>query len=91
MDSVRAILAAGYPVVITEYGDAVGSSNAPFASILLPFADDNGISYFGWTWNPWIGTTYYLITDGTGHPTPGYGAYVKAHYLCRARGTTNCP
>lgn len=91
MESVRAILATGYPVVITEYGDAVGGSNAPFASILLPFADDNGISYFGWTWNPWIGTTYYLITDGTGHPTPGYGVYVKAHYLCRAAGTANCP
>ena len=90
LESVQAILAAGYPVVITEFGDAVGGSTAPFASVLLPFADANGISYFAWTWDPWIGTAYYLITDGGGHPSAGYGAYVKAHYLCRAEAAPHC-
>jgi endoglucanase len=91
MASVQAILAAGYPVVITEFGDAVGRSQAPFASVLLPFADSNEIGYLGWTWDPWIGTSYYLITDAAGHPTAGYGEYVKRHYLCRAGGMSNCP
>jgi endoglucanase len=91
MIDVQKILAAGYPVVITEFGDAVGGTAAPFASLLLPFADANSIGYLAWTWDPWIGTDYYLITDGAGHPTAGYGAYVKAHYICRAKGTANCP
>ena len=90
MNSVREILTAGFPVVITEYGDKVGGNGAPFASVLLPFADVNGISYLAWTWDPWAGTEYYLITDGAGHPSAGYGTYVKAHYLCRSSGQVNC-
>jgi len=90
MTAVKAILAAGYPVVITEFGDAVGGSGAPLSSTLLPFADTNGINYMAWAWDIWPGTTYYLITDAAGTPTAGYGAYVKSHYLCRAAGTTSC-
>jgi hypothetical protein len=91
MSAVQGILAAGYPVVITEYGDAIGGSTAPWASILLPFADVNGVSYFGWTWDTWQGfAANVLITDSAGTPTAGYGTYVKAHYLCRAAGTANC-
>jgi|HubBroStandDraft_6_1064221.scaffolds.fasta_scaffold88090_2 endoglucanase len=95
MTAVQAILAAGYPVVATEFGDAVTSSpgnTAPWASVLLPFADQNGISYLGWTWDVWSGATAdVLITDEAGDPTNGYGTYVQQHYLCVAAGTETCP
>lgn len=92
MASAQAIKAAGYPVVITEYGDAIGGDSAPFASVLLPFADANGIGYLGWTWDTWPGQKANdLITDAAGHPTQGYGTYVRAHYLCRATGKAACP
>jgi len=92
MNAVQSIMAAGYPVVITEFGDAIGGSTAPWAAVLLPFADTNGIGYLGWTWDSWSGhKENVLITDAAGDPTPGYGTYVKKHYLCRAAGTANCP
>jgi endoglucanase len=95
MSAVQGILAAGYPVVATEFGDAITASpgdSAPWASVLLPFADHNGISYLGWTWDAWSGATAdVLITDEAGDPTNGYGTYVKQHYLCVAAGTQNCP
>jgi aryl-phospho-beta-D-glucosidase BglC (GH1 family) len=90
--AVKAIVSAGYPVVITEFGDAIGGTTAPSASVVLPFADSNGISYLGWTWDDWSGATAnVLITDAAGDPTAGFGTYVKQHYLCRAEGTANCP
>ena len=91
MAGAQAIKAAGYPVVITEYGDTIGGSTAPFASVLLPFADANDISYLGWTWDTWGGQTANdLITDAAGDPTQGFGTYVKAHYLCREAGNAVC-
>jgi aryl-phospho-beta-D-glucosidase BglC (GH1 family) len=90
---VQGILAAGFPVVITEYGDqdSAGTTSAPFASNLLPWADQNGVSYLGWAWDVWQDANNVLITDAAGDPTPGFGVYVKQHYLCRAAGTANCP
>jgi len=90
---VKGILAAGYPVVITEFGDqdSPGTTTAPFTSNLLPWADLNGVSYLGWTWDVWQDANNVLITDAAGDPTPGFGVYVKAHYLCRAGGATTCP
>lgn len=89
--AVQKILAAGYPVVITEFGDNSGGASAPLSSVLLPWADTNGVSYLAWTWNAWVGSTYYLITNSGGDPSAGFGAYVKAHYQCRAAGTAHCP
>jgi uncharacterized repeat protein (TIGR02543 family) len=91
--AVQAIMAAGYPVVITEYGDTISSgTTAPWASVLLPWADTNGVSYLGWTFDSWSGfNANVLITDAAGDPTPGYGAYVKQHYLCRRAATASCP
>jgi len=92
-DDVKAIVAAGYPVLITEFGDHItpGSSSAPFASWLLPYADSLGIGYLGWTWDVWGNPDDVLITDAAGTPTGGYGVYTKAHYVCRAAGTASCP
>jgi endoglucanase len=90
---VQAIISAGYPVVITEFGDqnASASAGAPFAANLLPWADTNGVSYLAWTWDPWPLSNFVLIRDAAGDPTPGFGVYTKAHYLCRAAGTATCP
>ena len=94
MAAVQGIIAAGYPVVITEFGDEITASPgdaAPFASVLLPFADANGLSYLGWTWDVWHGFSgNVLITDEQGDPTDGFGTYVKQHYACVAAGTTGC-
>ena len=87
------VLAAGYPVLTTEFGDhdAAGTVGAPFVSNLLPWADAHGVSYTGWTWDPWSDADNVLIKDSSGTPTDGYGVYTKAHYLCVAAGSSNCP
>lgn len=90
---VQGILDAGYPVVITEFGDhnAPGTRGAPFVSLLLPWADKAGASYLGWTWDVWQEHDNVLIKDKAGTPSDGYGEYTKSHYLCVAGGRTNCP
>ena len=91
MAAAIAIKAAGYPVVITEFGDPIGGSTSPWASVLLPFADAHDISYLGWTWDVWPGLkNNILIQDAAGTPSQGYGTYVKAHYLCRSAGNAVC-
>lgn len=88
-----AILAAGYPLVITEVGDrsATGTRVAPpFISKVLPWADQNNVSYVAWSWNPW-GDENALTSNNTGTPTDGFGKYYRAHNLCRATGKPDCP
>ena len=95
MQAAQNILAAGYPIVATEFGDTITSSpssTAPWASVLLPFADQNGFSYIAWTWDNWGNApSNLLIRDKQGDPTYGYGTYIKQHYLCVASGQSNCP
>jgi len=87
------ILAAGFPVVITEYGDhnAPGTVGAPMVQPLLEWADPRSVSYFGWSWDTWGINDNDLILDAAGTPTDGFGVYVKSHYQCVAAGSTNCP
>jgi aryl-phospho-beta-D-glucosidase BglC (GH1 family) len=89
---VQGVLAAGFPVVITEFGDhnAAGTASAPFAANLLPWADQNGVSYLAWAWDVWLNADNVLIADAAGTPTSGFGTYVKQHYLCRASASTAC-
>jgi endoglucanase len=92
MASAIAIKDAGYPVVITEFGDSTGGRTAPFASVLLPFADAHDMGYLGWTWDVWPDQkSNILIQNAGGTPSKGYGTYVRAHYLCRAAGHATCP
>jgi hypothetical protein len=86
-------IAATVPVVITETGDhdASGTVGSPFDSIVLPWADTNGVSYLGWTWDPWGSADFDLILDASGTPTDGYGQYFHDHLACVASGGTNCP
>ena len=86
------ILAAGIPIVMGEFGEEM-TGKTPLLETLLPWADANGISYLAWTWDTWSGGNIYsphLIQDASGTPVPGFGAYVKQHYLCRAAGTPVC-
>jgi hypothetical protein len=86
-------IAATYPVICTETGDhdTTGTIGAPFVSILLPWADAQGISYLGWTWDPWSNPDDVLIKDASGTPTDGYGQYFQNHLTCRAQGNATCP
>jgi hypothetical protein len=90
--AVQAI-ARKVPVVFTEIGEhnTAGTQGAPFLEQLLPWADANGISYLGWTWDVWQNPDDVLIKDADGTPTDGYGVYFRQHLQCRA-GTTsaNC-
>jgi hypothetical protein len=48
----------------------------------------SAISYLGWNWDARSGiSSDVLIIDLTGMPTAGFGAYIKAQYLCRGGGT----
>jgi len=78
--TIKAI-AAVMPVVVTETGDpcAPGTVGSPYVSQLLPFADTNGLSYMGWTWDVWGDPANVLIKDASGTPTDGYGVYFKSH------------
>ncbi len=89
------MLAAGYPVVITETGDhdTPGTVGSPFVSKVLPWADAHNVSYLGWTWNVWQDPDYVLIKDATGTPTDGYGQYFQQHLTCvaSAASAASCP
>jgi aryl-phospho-beta-D-glucosidase BglC (GH1 family) len=90
--SAETILAAGIPVVVTEYGDknAPGTKDAPFAATLLPRLDKMGASYLAWSWDKWDNPDHVLIRDGRGTPTDGFGQYVKQHYTCMAGSAGDC-
>ena len=60
-------------------------------SKLLPWADKNGISYLGWTFNVWQNEDNVLLKDTAGTPTDGYGVYFKKHLMCADGGEKNCP
>lgn len=90
---VASIVAAQIPVVITETGDqnAAGTVGAPLVSVVLPWADQQGVSYLGWGWDRWPNPSNVLIKDALGTPTDGYGTYFRQHLLCRGAGTAVCP
>jgi hypothetical protein len=79
--STVATVAAVVPVVVGELGEndcAHGYVDAFFA-----WADALGVSYLGWTWNPWdCASGPALITDYAGTPT-GFGEGFKAHLLAQ--------
>jgi hypothetical protein len=71
-------ISAKYPVLIGETGD---SSPGPvtFLPTFFGYADGQGWSYLGWTWNPWEDPSDVLIADWTGTPTAGEGTTWKSH------------
>ena len=77
---VQSILAAGIPVIATETGDqeSAGTVGAPLVNTITTFADANGVSVLGWTWDVWNDPDFVLIKDVNGTPTDGYGQFFQA-------------
>ncbi len=74
------------PVVTGELGE--GDCAHRYIDPYMRFADRNGISYLGWTWNTggrWeCDTGPALIDNFNGHPTP-YGKGFREHLRALAR------
>lgn len=75
MTDAQNILAAGFPIVMTEVGGAneAGRPSSPIVTTMTNFADDHGISVLGWAWDVWQEPENQLIKDVNGTPTDGYG------------------
>lgn len=78
-----AILAAGIPVIYTEFGDwsQTGATQAPWTTDLTTWADTAGISTCPWTWDT-FGYNYKfnsLITNSAGTASPGFGTVFQAY------------
>jgi endoglucanase len=78
---VKAILTAGYPVLVGETGDYTAAGKATWLPVLLPFLDSVGASVGFWTWDAWSQSEFNLILDDAGTPTPGEGVIAKAWAL----------
>jgi hypothetical protein len=84
-------VAATVPLIIDEVGDNdTAGSTGSFVKSIMEYADANGYSYLAWAWNYWGQSANDLITDNQGDPTPGFGVYVKQHYICKATTTGYC-
>jgi endoglucanase len=72
------------PVVTGEVGE--NDCAHGFVDSYMNWADANGISYLGWTWNTWnCNSGPALITNYDGTPT-AYGAGLKNHLAALAGG-----
>jgi len=70
-------VAAKVPVVTGEFGESDCAHG--YADGYMAWADAHGLSYLGWTWNPWdCGGGPALISDWNGTPT-AYGAGLHDH------------
>jgi hypothetical protein len=70
-------VAAKVPVVTGEFGESDCAHG--YADSYMAWADAHGLSYLGWTWNPWdCSGGPALISDWNGTPTP-YGAGLHDH------------
>ncbi len=84
---VQNIRAAGFPVIATETGDqnTPGTLGAPLISTVTRFADQNGVSLLGWTWDVWGSPSNVLVKDVDGTPTDGYGQVFHSWMVTHAQ------
>ena len=76
-DSTVAPVAAKVPVVTGELGE--NDCAHGFVDQYMDWADRHGISYLGWTWNPWnCNSGPALISAWSGTPT-AYGVGLRDH------------
>jgi len=70
-------VAQKFPIIIGEFGE--NDCNHGYVDTLMEWADQNRLSYLGWTWNNWdCGSGPSLITDYNGNPT-NFGVGLKNH------------
>jgi hypothetical protein len=56
-----------------------------YVDAYMNWADTRGISYLGWTWNPWdCATAHGMITDWNGTPN-SFGVGIRDHFAALAR------
>jgi hypothetical protein len=67
-DATVAPIAQTAPIVTGKYGEK--NQGPSFVTGLLPWLDQHGIGYVGWTWNAWNSWDS-LITDYNGTPAAG--------------------
>ena len=87
-DATIAPVAEQYPVVTGEIGDFSADNsqcNHDYIDQYMPWADEHGVSYLGWTWNSTSGGYHCgngpaLITEYDGTPTD-YGIGLRDHLL----------
>jgi len=77
-DDVIAPIALRFPLIVGETGDSSAGAGT-FLPTFLPWADQHGLSYLAWTWNPWQDASNVLIKDWSGTPTDGEGVFYKEH------------
>jgi len=66
-----------HPIIIGEFGE--NDCQHSYVDSLMTWADQNKLSYLGWTWNNWdCDSGPSLITDYSGTPTQ-YGLGLKNH------------
>jgi hypothetical protein len=75
VDTMLAANVANYPVVVTEFGDEVGSSTAAtYTQKMTAWLDEHGYSVTAWTWNPWNQSSNVLIQNASSYtPSVGFG------------------
>lgn len=80
-DAVIAPVVARVPVVTGELGE--NDCAHGFVDAYMAWADAHGVSYLGWTWNPWnCNDGPALISDWNGTPTP-FGVGLRDHLQAR--------
>jgi hypothetical protein len=84
-------VAAKVPVVFGETGETYDDSECSSRNmqVILPWADQHGVSYLAWTWDTW-GTCSALISNFNGTvntqtpPGAAYAEYVHNHFAAVA-------
>ena len=74
------------PVITTELGEADCSD--AFIKRFMTWADTAGVSYLGWTWDPYGCAAPALIRSWKGQPT-AYGEGLRAHLIMLYRRQGN--
>ncbi len=77
------------PVVAGEIGE--NDCGHGYIDSYMAWADAHGISYLGWTWNPWdCRVGHGLIADWNGTPN-SYGVGLRDHLLALASKASRPP
>jgi endoglucanase len=81
LDQNIGVVARQFPVVLGETGESNCADND--LSVLLPWADESGVSYLAWAWYTGECASYALVSDYSGTPTNyglGYREHLRANF-----------